>query len=79
MSKVGISCVISSSMILLFGGMMLLYPSGSSEMRQIRVGMTCQPLIMTSPLYDISSPVPYRNTSKPASTRIYVDMRLFVV
>ena len=47
--KVCISGVTASSMILMFGGMLLLDPSGSSDMREICVGMSCQPLMMTYP------------------------------
>ena len=48
--KVGISGVLASYMMLMFGGILLLDTSGRSDMRQIRVGMSLQPLIMTSPL-----------------------------
>ena len=48
-------------------------------MRQRHVGIYLQPLMMTSPLYDKSAPVPYMNTSQPAYTRIDEDRRLFIM
>ena len=57
-SKVGIVGVLASYMMLLLGGMMLLDPSGRRDMRQICVGMSRHPMMMISPLYDMSSPVP---------------------
>ena len=56
--KFGIFGVLALSMMLLFGGIMLLDPSGRSEMRQICVGISRQPLMITSPLYDMYDPVP---------------------
>ena len=56
--KVSIFGVLASSMMLSFGEMLLLDPSGRSDMHQIRVGMSNHPLIMISPLYVMSSPVP---------------------
>ena len=51
--KVFIFGVFSSSMMLSFGGMLLLDPSSRSEMRHERVSMYRQHLMMISPLYDI--------------------------
>ena len=48
--KVGISDVIASYMMLLFGWMLFMDPSDRSDMRQRRVGMSRQTLMMTSPL-----------------------------
>ena len=55
--KFGIFGVLALSMMLLFGGIMLLDPSVRSEMRQICVGISRQPLMITSPFYDMSDPV----------------------
>ena len=60
--KVGISGVIASYMILLFGGMLLLDTYVRSDMREIHVVMSYQHLMMTSTLYDMSYPLPYSNT-----------------
>ena len=49
-SKFGISGVLSSYMMMLFGGMLLLDSNGSSDMLPKRVGMPRQPLMMTYPL-----------------------------
>ena len=48
--KVGISGVPDLSIMLLFGGILLLDTYGRSDMLQRRVGMSRQPLMMTSPL-----------------------------
>ena len=56
--KVGIFGVFASSMMLLFGGMLLLDSSGRSDMLQRRVGMYLHPLMMISPFNDMSNPVP---------------------
>ena len=45
-------------MMLSFGGMLFLDPSGRIDMRHRRVGMSRQTLVMISPLYDVSDPVP---------------------
>ena len=68
--RVSIFGLLASSMILSFGGILLLYLSSSSRMRHRRVGMSCQSLMMIFPLYYMSDPVPYSNTSQPASTSI---------
>ena len=75
--KVGIFGVLASCMMLLFGGIFLLDPSGKSDMRQRRVGISRHSLMMISPLFDMSDLVPYMNTSQPASTRIDSEWRLF--
>ena len=46
MRKVGIFGVLASSMMLLFGRNLLLYPSGRRDMRHRRVSMSCQPLMI---------------------------------
>ena len=56
--KVGISGVLSSYMMSLFGGMMLLDSSGRRDMQQRSVGMSCHTLMMTSPLYNMSATLP---------------------
>ena len=56
--KVGIFGVLVSYMMLLFGGILLLDRSGRSDIRQRCVGMSRQPLVMTSPFYDMYAPVP---------------------
>ena len=57
-SKVGISGVIASSIMLLFCGKLFFDPYGRSGMLQRRVGMSRQPLMMNSSLYDMSTYVP---------------------
>ena len=56
-SKVGIFGVLASSMMLFFGGMVLLVLSGRIGMLQRLVGMSLQPLIMIYTLYYMSTPV----------------------
>ena len=65
--------------MLLFGEILLLDTYGRIYMRQRRVGISRHPRMTTSPLYDISAPVPYSNSSQPASTGIDADRRLFIV
>ena len=71
--KVGFSGLLDSSMMLMFCGILLLDPSGRSDMRQRRVGASHQPLMIISPLQDMSYPVPCRKTSQPVSDRIDAD------
>ena len=79
MRNVGIFGVLASSIMLSFGGMLLLAQYGSSDMRHRRVGMSLQILIMTSPLYDMSYHVPQRNNLQPDYNIIDSEIRLFVI
>ena len=55
--KVGIYSVLASYMAFPFDGMLLLDPSGKSDMCQRCVNMSFQTLMTTSPLYVMSHPV----------------------
>ena len=55
-SKVSIFGVLDSSMMLSFGEMLLLAPSGRSDTRHRCVGMSRQPLMIIYPVYDMSAP-----------------------